>query len=154
MRKANINGQSNLRKVDPNWFTGRTWMRSVSDVIGSEGHDMYHVHFESGSRTKLHRHNGNQILMATKGAGSLEVFERRGGGTKSRFAIRRAKTIALSTGDVVHIPAGVLHAHGSVDKRKTFSHVAINAIPVRGGGGKYETVWYESDFERHVLAII
>ena len=154
MRKANINGKSNLRKVDPNWFTGRTWMRSVSDVIGSEGHDMYHVHFESGSRTKLHAHNGDQILMATKGAGSLEVFEKLDG-SRRRFAIRRTRTVKLSAGDVVYIPAGMLHTHGSVDKKRTFSHVAINVLPGRrGGNASYKTIWYESDFERSVSAII
>lgn len=156
MKKARIDGKSNLRHVDPNWFTGRTWMRSISDVIGSTGYDMYHVHFESGSRTKLHSHNGNQLLLATKGKGSLEIFERvgdgRAGHSKSHFAIRRTESVRLSKGDAAHIPAGVLHTHGSVDKGATFSHVAINMLPRKNSA--YKTVWYESDFKRSVHGII
>ena len=49
-------------------------MKVLSEKIKSEDQDIYHVHFEKGSRTKLHFHNGNQVLMAVKGKGSLEIF--------------------------------------------------------------------------------
>lgn len=154
IKKASIHGKSNLRKVNPAWFTGKTWMKSISDVIESEKHDMYHVHFESGARTKMHAHNGNQILIATAGKGSLDVFERTDNtSSKKTFAIKRTKSIKMAPGDVVHVPADVLHTHGSVDSEETFSHIAINVIPAKKNS-KYKTVWYESDFKRNVSDIV
>ena len=46
--------------------------------------------------------------------------------------------------DCVHIPAMMLHTHGSVSKKINFSHIAINTFPKRKIEPK--TVWYESDF--------
>ena len=150
--KSNIGGRRDQREVSPEWFTGRTWMKHVSKGLGSADQDIYHVHFERGSRTKLHRHNGNQILMATRGRGSLEIFERFGT-AREGFRIKRTDRIALAEGDVVHIPAKVLHTHGSTDKRREFAHIAINILPKRGGS-QYRTVWYESDFESRASGII
>ena len=78
MKKSNINGNADKRKVNPEWFTDKTWMKVLSDKIKSKDQDIYHVHFENGSRTKLHFHNGNQVLMAVKGKGSLEIFKKFG----------------------------------------------------------------------------
>ena len=76
MKKSNIFGKGDQRKVNPQWFTDKTWMKVLSDKIGAKDQDIYHVHFERGSRTKLHAHNGNQVLVATKGKGSLEIFKK------------------------------------------------------------------------------
>ena len=151
MKKTNINGKGDQRKVNPNWFTNKTWMKVLSQKIKSQDQDIYHVHFEKGSRTKLHSHNGNQILIAIKGKGSLEIF-RRYGTTKSNFKIKRTERIILNEGDVVHIPSSVLHTHGSVDKKKTFSHIAINILPRKNS--EYKTTWYESDFKSQVSEVI
>ncbi|NND87512.1 MAG: cupin [Nitrosopumilus sp.] len=151
MKKSNISGSGNKRKVNPNWFTGKTWMKVLSEKIKSKDQDIYHVHFEKGSRTKLHEHDGNQVLIATKGKGSLEIF-RKHGAKKSDFKIKRTERISLNEGDIVHIPSHVLHTHGSVDKKKTFSHIAINILPKKSRD--YKTTWYESDFKTRVTDII
>ena len=151
MKKTNINGKNDQRNVNPNWFTGKTWMKVLSGKIKSKDQDIYHVHFEKGSRTKLHMHNGNQVLIAIKGKGSLEIF-RKYGTSKSDFKIKRTEKITLNEGDIVHIPAKVLHTHGSIDKKKTFSHIAINILPRKNA--IYKTDWYESDFKSKVSEII
>ncbi len=151
MKKSNINGKNDQRKVNPNWFTGKTWMKVLSEKIKSEDQDIYHVHFEKGSRTKLHAHNGNQVLIATKGKGSLEIF-RKYGTSKTNFKIKRTERITLNEGDIVHIPAKVLHTHGSIDKKKTFSHIAINILPRKNS--IYKTTWHESDYKSKVSEII
>ena len=149
MKKSNIFGSTDKRDVNPNWFTNKTWMKVLSDKIKSE-QDIYHVHFENGSKTKLHWHNGNQILIGTKGKGSLETFQRYGS-SKTSFTIKRKERISLGEGDIVHIPAKTLHAHGSIGK-KTFSHIAINILPKKNS--IYKTTWYESDFKTKVSEII
>ena len=151
MKKSNINGSTDKREVNPEWFTGKTWMKVLSEKIRSKDQDIYHVHFEKGSKTKLHFHNGNQVLMAIKGKGSLEIFKRFGS-KKSESKIKRTKRISLNQGDIVHIPAKTLHTHGSIDKNKEFSHIAINILPKKNS--TYETTWYESDFINKVTKII
>jgi len=151
MKKINISGTGNKRNVNPDWFTGKTWMKVLSGKIKAKDQDIYHVHFEKGSRTKLHQHNGNQILVGVKGKGSLEIF-RKYGTSKDNFKIKRIEKISLNEGDMVHIPAKTLHTHGSIDKKKEFSHIAINILPKKNS--TYKTEWYESDFKTKVSKII
>ena len=147
MQKTNINGTSDQRAVNPDWFTGKTWMKVVSEKIRSKEQDIYHVHFEKGSRTKIHSHNGPQLLITTEGNGSLEMFEKIGA-KKENFKIKKTKTISLNQGDIVYIPAKTLHTHGSINKKKRFSHIAINILPRKNS--QYITDWYESDFKTTV----
>ena len=151
MKKTNISGTGDKRKVNPDWFTNKTWMKVLSEKIKAKDQDIYHVHFKNGSRTKLHQHNGNQILLVVKGNGSLEIF-RKYGSSKFNFKIRKTEKISLNEGDIVHIPAKTLHTHGSIDKKKEFSHLAINILPKKNT--TYKTEWYESDFKTKVLKII
>lgn len=151
MNKSNIHGTNDKRKVDPNWFTDKTWMKVLSEKIKSKDQDIYHVHFERGSRTKIHAHDGNQVLIATRGKGSLEIFKRYGT-AKTNFKIRKTETLRLSEGDIVHIPARTLHTHGSTYKKSVFSHIAINILAKKNT--PYKTTWYESDFRTNVSEII
>jgi ribosomal protein S17 len=89
--------------------------------------------------------------MAVKGKGSLEIFKKYGT-TKSEFKIKKIEKISLNEGDIVHIPAKTLHTHGSIDKKKEFSHIAINILPKKNS--IYKTTWYESDFKNKVKNII
>jgi len=151
MKKSNINGSTDKREVNPEWFTGKTWMKVLSDKIQTKDQDIYHVHFEKGSRTKLHFHNGNQVLMAVKGKGSLEIFKKYGS-KKADFKIKKIEKIILNEGDIVHIPAKTLHTHGSTDRKKEFSHIAINILAKKNS--MYKTTWFESNFENNVTNII
>ena len=151
MKKSNIHGTNDKRNINPNWFTSKTWMKVLSDKIKSKEQDIYHVHFEKGSRTKLHQHNGNQVLIGVKGKGSLEIFKKYGT-NKTNFKIKKMEKINLNEGDIVHIPAKTLHTHGSIDKKKEFSHIAINILQKKNL--TYKTEWYESDFKTKVSEII
>jgi len=151
MKKSNIYSSGDQRKIDPNWFTGRVHMKDISSVIKSKEQGIYHVYFHNGAKTKLHNHNGNQVLIVTKGVGSLEIF-RKYGTSKTNFKIKRTKKISLKEGDTVYIPATTLHTHGSTDKKKRFSHIAINILPKKNS--EYKTTWYESDFKSSVTSIV
>jgi len=151
MDKVNLYAGGVPRKVNPGWFTARTRMKEIGGILKVAEQKMYHVCFEKGSRTKLHRHDGNQILIVTEGEGSLELFKKHGGG-KGDFGIKKTQRIPLKRGDVVYIPARMLHTHGSTNARKTFSHVAVNILPRKNA--EYKTVWYESDFKSRATGII
>ena len=151
MKKINIYSAGDKRMINPNWFTSKVLMKDISSKIKSKEQDIYHVYFQDGAKTKLHLHNGNQILISTKGVGSLEIF-RKYGTSKTSFKIKRIEKISLKEGDTVYIPSNTLHAHGSVDKKKTFSHIAINIHPSKNL--EYKTIWYESNFKTDVTKIV
>lgn len=142
MKKSNIFGSDVRREINPEWFTGKVWMKALSGDIGSAKHDIYHVHFEKGARTKLHRHDGSQILIVTQGQGSLITYKS-GDMTSDSFDIQEIDAMPLESGDVVYVPENSLHTHGSTDVSMTFSHIAVNNLPC--GVGEYVTIWYESD---------
>ncbi|MFB5627885.1 MAG: cupin domain-containing protein [Nitrosarchaeum sp.] len=150
MEKSNIYSSGDKRKINPDWFTNKVHMKDISSKIKSKEQDIYHVYFENGAKTKMHLHNGNQVLIVTKGVGSLEIFQKYGT-NKENFKIKRTQKISLKEGDIVHIPSDTLHTHGATNK-KTFSHIAINILPSKNS--EYKTKWYESDFKTKVTKII
>ena len=77
MRKDNL-FKKNVKKANPEYFTGLVKMKELSNVINSQEQKIFHVTFKNGSRTKLHYHTGGQILIVTKGKGSLVLFNRFG----------------------------------------------------------------------------
>ena len=146
MKKSNIYAPGDKRKINLDWFTNKVHMKDISSKIKSKEQDIYHVYFENGAKTKIHLHNGNQILLVTKGIGSLETF-RKYSTNKTNFKIKRTEKISLKEGDIVYISSNTLHTHGSSNK-KTFSHIAINILPSKNSD--YKTIWYESDFKTNV----
>ena len=151
MKKSNIYSSGDRRKINPNWFTEKVYMKDISGKIKSKDQGIYHVYFNNGARTKLHVHNGMQILIVTKGKGSLEIFKKIGN-KKNNFKIKKIEKTSLKEGDIVQIPPKILHIHGSIDKNKTFSHIAINIAPRKNS--EYKTDWYESDFKTNATTII
>jgi len=150
MKKRNIFAKGKQVKVNPNYFTGKTNLREISNIVNSKEQKIYHVIFQNGSKTKLHQHTGGQLLIATKGLGSLTMYKKIGKG-KSKFNIRKLEEIKLKVGDIVYIPSKRLHTHGSI-RKSDFSHIAINSFPSKNTEPK--TVWYESDFKSFVSKIL
>jgi len=151
MKKTNLN--SKLRKnpkAKSNYFTGKVTAKDVSSVIKPKEEKIYHVTFQNGARTKLHYHNSGQVLIVTKGKGSLIIYKRLSNG-KKKFRISKQKTISLIKNDVVYIQKNTLHTHGAI-KSNVFAHIAINSYTKKNTEPK--TVWYESDFQKNVTNLI
>ena len=151
LKKTSIYAKTKKMHVNPDYFTGKAILQELSSLVKSKEQKIYHVTFKNGSRTKLHTHSGGQILIATKGRGSLEMYLKSGKG-KSKFSIKKMDKINLVEGDIVYIPPKKLHTHGSIDKKKIFSHIAINTKPSINKDPI--TTWYESDFKNKVTKII
>ncbi len=73
------------------------------------------VNFGKGVRNKFHRHDGDQVLIITKGKGIV--------------ATEKEKRV-VTTGEVVLFPAGEKHWHGAT-KESAFSHITVTRV-----GGK------------------
>jgi len=150
LKKGNISSAP-VKKVKKDYFTGPVTLREISGITKPNEHDMYHVIFKKSARTKLHFHTGAQMLIVTKGKGSL-VYYKKTSGRILKFKISKTKTVNLTSGDVVYIPAKILHTHGSVRKNSVFSHIAINFYPKKNQ--KPKTEWYESDLRSNVTSKI
>jgi len=150
MKKSNI-FSAPAKKVKTDYFTGPVKLHEISGITRPKEHDMYHVIFQKSSRTKLHFHTGGQLLIVTKGTGSLVYYKKTSRST-TKFKIAKTKIINLSCDDVVYIPPKILHTHGSVKKSTIFSHIAVNFYPKKNE--KPRTIWYESDLRSNVISKI
>ena len=139
-----------IKKVKKDYFTSPVILHEISGITKPVEHDIYHVIFKKSARTKLHFHTGGQMLIVTRGKGSLVYYKKTSGGI-SKFKISKTKTVNLTSGDVVYIPAKKLHTHGSIRKNSVFSHLAVNFY---SKNRKSVTVWYESDLRSNVISKI
>ena len=149
MKKGNIDNAP-IKKVRKDYFTGPVILQEISRITKPTEHDIYYVTFKKSARTKLHFHTGGQMLIVTKGSGSLVYYKKTSNGI-SKFKISKTKTINLVSGDVVYIPPKTLHTHGSMKKNSVFSHLAVNFY---ANNRKAVTVWYESDLRSNVTSKI
>lgn len=151
LKKSNIFSSGDKREINSDWFTEEVFMKDISSKIKSKEQNIYHVNFKNGAKTKIHQHDGSQILIATRGKGVLEIFKKTSK-RKNNFSIKKTQKTSLIPGDIVYIPAKTLHTHGSADKKRLFSHIAINILAK--SKRQYTTVWYESDFKSKTTHVI
>jgi quercetin dioxygenase-like cupin family protein len=128
---------------------GDAWLNDISDKLHIVGEKAYLANFNDGARTKVHYHQGGQILVVTKGKGMLVIYK------KTRLkndlvSIKRNSQISLKEGDVAFIPKNILHWHGAL-KGKCFAHIALNIFLQNGKETK--TIWYDSDFSTYAKKI-
>lgn len=110
-------------KIDGENFNGTAYLQRL--MTDSENFDVVvsDVIFDPAARNSWHSHPGGQILIATSGKGCYQ---------------EKGKPIRiLNPGDVVAIPANVVHWHGAAPDSK-FSHIAINTKVHLGA-----TQWHE-----------
>jgi quercetin dioxygenase-like cupin family protein len=92
------------------YFTGKAWVKPLVANDATFNTVIGNVVFEPGARNNWHTHPGGQILIVTDGIGYYQE--------KGKPAQR------LTKGDVVTIPANLVHWHGaSADSE--FTHIAI-----------------------------
>lgn len=152
--------KENLRKIESdknliaqkrNYFLGRVYLHDVSKKIGVKDQKVYLVAFKHGARTKLHYHEGGQLLFVTEGKGMLVLYKKTS--TKyDRIKIRPSSKFRLKMGDIVYIPKYTLHWHGGALKRGNFIHIAFNAFTKKGK--KAGTIWYESNFMSYCTKMV
>jgi len=70
------------------------------------------ITFADGARTRLHRHDYDQVLLITGGAGILAT---------------PSEAHHVAPGDVVFVPAGEPHWHGA-QPGASMTHVSINLV--------------------------
>ena len=112
-------GKSNVAYEQ--YFSGRSWLAPLTSMKELNV-PVSNVTFEPGCRNNWHSHTGGQLLICVGGEGYYQ---------------EKGKPIqVLNPGDVVAIPADVVHWHGAASD-SGFTHIAINTKVHLGA-----TQWY------------
>ena len=148
----------NIRTIKPNkvllskkrnYFVNHVILQDISKIIGAKDMKMYYAGFRTGARTKMHYHEGGQILIVTGGKGMLALYKINKTLNKKMIIKPIVKSI-LKVGDMAYIPKNTLHWHGALEG-KNFSHIAINSFTSNGKEAK--TIWYDSDYSTFAIRI-
>lgn len=128
--------QSSEKPLTGNWtkgpserFFGDVW---VEYFINDSGSDFLasRVLFEPKARSNWHKHAGKQIIFVIGGEG---YFKEKG-----------KPLILLKKGDLVEIPPGVIHSHGS------FNNQFIQGVMMNGVSNKESTLWLNPVLEKEL----
>jgi len=130
----NINNMEEIPKaVQEKNFTGEFVMRKLAEESNSE-EEIYYVVFKKGCKTRPHVHMSEQTLFVTDGIGTVVFVEKMDLDNSGSNAGLARKKYELKKGDIVRIPAGLVHWHGA-SENNDFSHVAVRKkTPI-------ETIW-------------
>jgi 4-carboxymuconolactone decarboxylase len=101
-------------------FTGTAWVNRLVPRDETGTYSVGNVVFEPGARTNWHIHPAGQILIVLDGKG---WYQEKGKPARS-----------ISKGDIVEIPANVVHWHGAA-KNSMLVHLAITNS--KDGGVKW-----------------
>lgn len=111
---------------DPNYFTGRVWLRPVPEDLGVV--KLLAVEFAPGARTHWHTHSGVQLLFVAAG--------------RCRYQQWGGSLLEAAAGETLFIPAGEKHWHGAAPGAEMV-HWALNI--------DLETTWLEEVSETQYL---
>ncbi len=138
-----------LVKSKKRYFVGNAWLNDISVKLQIKGEKVYLANFNNGARTKVHYHQGGQILVVTKGKGMLVIYKK-ASIKKETVKIQKLSQTNLEEGDVAFIPKNVLHWHGAL-QGKNLVHIAFNIFT--DNAKEAQTIWYESDFVSYAKKI-
>lgn len=100
------------------WFTGDVWIESIVQPDAHSTLNVVAVHFNPGTRTAWHRHDGGQHLYVTEGEGRVQS--------------RGEPVVTVRAGDVVHTPSGEWHWHGASPDH-LMTHLSLTRGPADWG---------------------
>ncbi len=124
LKKWNIKDMTEVAKtLQEKNFTGDFTMRKLPEEANSE-EEIYFVEFRKGCKTRPHIHMSEQILVVTEGKGIVVFVEKMDPNESNGDAGISTKEYEINKGDIVRIPAGLVHWHGAI-KDNDFSHIAV-----------------------------
>ena len=139
---SELKSDKSLVKSKKRYFVGDAWLNDISDKIKIKGEKVYLANFNDGARTKVHYHQGGQILVVTKGKGTLVIYKK-ADIKKETTKIKKLSQTSLKEGDVAYISKNTFHWHGAL-KGKNLVHIAFNIFTEKAK--EAQTIWYDSDF--------
>jgi quercetin dioxygenase-like cupin family protein len=105
------------------YFVGSVEIKKLVTETASKEVETYLVTFSNGARTKLHYHETDQILIATKGKGTV-VLQGKVAMEGDIARVSMDEVHSMNEGDYVCVPAHVWHWHGAAEG-EDFAHLQI-----------------------------
>ena len=94
--------------------TGKIYLKRLSENFSTDELKSYFIKFENDSRSRIHLHDSDQIIVGISGVGRLVVFSKIKDEQKNT-TLEIEKSLNFEQGEAVLIPAGRLHWHGAAD---------------------------------------
>ncbi|UVS70300.1 cupin domain-containing protein [Nitrososphaera viennensis] len=121
--------KGNIRDIAPDqamlkYFEGQVEIKKMVTDATSKEAEAYLVTFLRGARTKLHYHETDQILIATKGKGIVALQTKVEMENDNVARVRLDEVHHLEEGDFVCVPAYAWHWHGA-QKGEDFAHIQV-----------------------------
>jgi quercetin dioxygenase-like cupin family protein len=121
--------KGNIRDIAPDqsmlkYFEGQVEIKKMVTEATSKEAEAYLVTFSRGARTKLHYHETDQILVATKGKGIVVLQTKVEMDGENVARVRMDEAHNLEEGDFVCVPAYTWHWHGA-QKGEDFAHIQV-----------------------------
>jgi quercetin dioxygenase-like cupin family protein len=93
---------------------GKIFLNRLSERLSSDELKSYFIRFEKGSKSKIHLHDSEQILVGISGVGKLEIFSK-----IDDTSFELEESLELNEGDAVLIPPETPHWHGATEKHES-----------------------------------
>ncbi|MGD8707380.1 MAG: cupin domain-containing protein [Nitrosopumilaceae archaeon] len=97
---------------------GSIYLKRLSKIFSTTEFKSYFIKFEKGSRSKIHLHDSDQIIIGMSGIGQVVIFSKINDEQESPI-LEIEESLTLNKGEAVLIPAGKLHWHGAVDNQNS-----------------------------------
>jgi len=138
LMEPNIPSMKNIKKIKINdnleidktgHELGTIYLNRLSKNLSTNEFKSYFIKFEKGSKSKVHLHDSDQIIIGMEGIGQIETFSKIGDQTK--FEIK--ELLELKEGEAVLIPSETLHCHGATE-----NHISSQLSFMKNGN----TYWF------------
>ncbi|MBA3750749.1 MAG: hypothetical protein H0X03_07680 [Nitrosopumilus sp.] len=123
MNKRNLYN-CEAKKASSDYFNGNVVIRDVYNENNSQDQELYFVEFLNGALTTIHFHETEQILLPVYGKGVVGELKKN---TILDFDLDDIELNSLDLGEIVSIPANILHFHGAIPQQN-FTHIAFRKM--------------------------
>ena len=114
IKKIKINADLEVDKTGHK--IGEIYLKRLSENLSTKEFKSYFIKFEKGSRSKVHLHDSDQIIIGMSGTGQLVIFSKINN-ENDDTTLEIENSLKLQEGEAVLIPAGTLHWHGATDNQ-------------------------------------
>ncbi len=94
---------------------GKISLNRLSENLSTSEFKSYFIKFEKGSKSKIHIHNSDQIIIGMEGIGQLVTFSK----IEDKNTFETKESLELKEGEAVLLPSGTPHWHGATENQNS-----------------------------------
>ena len=113
LKKININ--DNLESDKTGHKLGSIFLNRLSENLSTDEFKSYFIKFEKGSKSKIHIHNSDQIIIGMDGIGQVVTFSK----IENLDSLEIKESLKLAKGEAVLLPSGTPHWHGATENQNS-----------------------------------